>query len=350
MYGWSAEEALGRDLAQLTVAPEHLHDRDEIMEVLRAHGRWEGEFNMVRRNGGTFVGVTRSAVYHDESGAPAGLVGVSLDVTERVEHEQNLVAARDHMRAITDSMGEGLITLDAGGRSIYLNAVAERMLGVASEDVVGKPVQAIVYADGHAPPPEERPLHGAPAGQEAQRNPHDVFVRRDGSRLPVAWVSSPLRASHGGTVVVFNDISEQLAKERELQLQIDELSMLDEIRRALDEDRLMLHAQPIMDLATGATTHHELLIRMAAPNGDIVPPGSFLPIAEKHGAIRDIDRWVIWQAASIAADGNRVAMNISAASFDDPHLFDALTEALAATESAGRGHAHRAHGDRLDAQ
>ena len=70
---------------------------------------------------------------------------------------------------------------------------------------------------------------------------------------------------------------------------------------------------------------------MRAADGELIPPGDFLPAAEKYGAIRDIDRWVIAQAADIAARGIDVEINISAASIGDPGLIADIEQELART-------------------
>ena len=127
------------------------------------------------------------------------------------------------------------------------------------------------------------------------------------------------------------DITERKARESELSAQLDEIGGLGEIRRAFAEDRFELHAQPIVDLVTGETVQRELLIRMRATDGSLVPPGDFLPIAEKYGAIRDIDRWVIAQGVGYAARGIDVEINISAASIGDPELIAVVERELART-------------------
>jgi diguanylate cyclase (GGDEF)-like protein/PAS domain S-box-containing protein len=76
----------------------------------------------------------------------------------------------------------------------------------------------------------------------------------------------------------------------------------DRIRRALDEERFVMYAQPMLDLHTGEVTNFELLLRMVGPDGEIIPPGAFLPVAERRGMIRTIDRWVIRQAVDLLAD------------------------------------------------
>ncbi len=104
------------------------------------------------------------------------------------------------------------------------------------------------------------------------------------------------------------------------------LEWVERIRAALDEDRLVLHAQPVVETATGVTTQHELLVRMVDADGDLIPPGSFLPIAERFGLIREIDRWVVTRAIRMLgehrAQGRRptVEINLSAHSLGDSQL------------------------------
>jgi diguanylate cyclase (GGDEF)-like protein/PAS domain S-box-containing protein len=104
------------------------------------------------------------------------------------------------------------------------------------------------------------------------------------------------------------------------------LEWAERIRAALDEDRLVLHAQPVVETATGRTTQHELLVRMVDAHGDLIPPGSFLPIAERFGLIREIDRWVVTRAIRMLGEhreeGRRpvVELNLSAHSLGDSQL------------------------------
>ena len=107
---------------------------------------------------------------------------------------------------------------------------------------------------------------------------------------------------------------------------------LGRIRDALDEDRFVLYAQPIVDLMTGQTVQHELLLRMRSEDGQIIAPGAFLPAAERYGLISEIDRWVIRQAVQIAAEGVPTEFNLSGRSIGDP---DILRELATAIEESG---------------
>ncbi|HET8756749.1 MAG TPA: EAL domain-containing protein [Solirubrobacteraceae bacterium] len=104
------------------------------------------------------------------------------------------------------------------------------------------------------------------------------------------------------------------------------VSWPDIIRDGLDEDRFVLQAQPIMNLATGDTGQFELLLRLRDPFGELISPAAFLPAAERYDLIGAIDRWVVSRSIAMLADENRrgrrltFEINISGRSAGDPDL------------------------------
>jgi PAS domain S-box-containing protein len=249
--------------------------------------------------------------------------------------DRELAAARDRLRAIGDSMAEGLVTLDADSRLTHLNAAAERMLGWECAEIRGRRMHEIVHylrPDGSGFPQAECPLVAAHDEGRAVRVDDDVFVRRDGSLLPVSYTSAPFETAAGrpGAVVVFEDLTERKSSQARVEGDLEQLAWIERIKHALEDDRFVLYAQPIVDVATGATVQHELLIRMLEADGSLVAPGLFLPVAEQFGLIRDIDRWVIHEAVGLAAGGHPVEINLSADSLGDPDLFGYVARELAA--------------------
>jgi diguanylate cyclase (GGDEF)-like protein/PAS domain S-box-containing protein len=100
------------------------------------------------------------------------------------------------------------------------------------------------------------------------------------------------------------------------------LTWLEQIRQAIAEQRLVIHGQRLIDLRReDPQPSYELLVRMTDEQGEIIPPGSFLPTAEQFGLIRDIDRWVTQRGIEYAATHNaRVSLNLSARSLGDPEM------------------------------
>jgi diguanylate cyclase (GGDEF)-like protein/PAS domain S-box-containing protein len=115
-------------------------------------------------------------------------------------------------------------------------------------------------------------------------------------------------------------------------------SWADVIRDGLDENRFVLQAQPIMDLATGDTGQFELLLRLRDPFGELISPAAFLPAAERYDLIGAIDRWVVKRSiAMLAAEnlrGRRLTfeVNISGRSAGDEQLLALIEGELRANE------------------
>lgn len=333
VFGWSEEQVVGRNLADLIVAAEERAAADVAGEELRRTGTRVTERTLRRRDGTSFTGHASSAVHRDESGAPIGLISVIVDITERVRAAQELREARDHLHAVTQSMGEALLTLDDAGHAGYMNAAAERLLGWSVAEMRGRTLHDVVHfrhADGRPYPIEQCPLAGGHRRREAVRVDDDTFVRRDGANLPVSWVLTPFDSPAGkSSVIVFTDNTRTKAEQERLRSEIEELSQVRALHEALQEQRFELFAQPIIDLATGITISHELLLRMRERDGSLRMPGTFLPVAERYGVIRELDRWVIDQAARLAGEGHHVELNVSAASLGDPELYDDFAAAVA---------------------
>ncbi|HEX8940327.1 MAG TPA: GGDEF and EAL domain-containing protein [Candidatus Limnocylindrales bacterium] len=92
---------------------------------------------------------------------------------------------------------------------------------------------------------------------------------------------------------------------------------LGELRTAIETGQLVLHYQPWLDLRTRAPRAVEALVRWRQPGGRLLLPGDFLPLAERHGLMRDLDAAVLEAACAQAArwrdEGRRLrtAVNIS---------------------------------------
>ena len=100
-----------------------------------------------------------------------------------------------------------------------------------------------------------------------------------------------------------------------------------QVRHALAEQRFVLHAQPILDLRSNRVAARELLIRMLSETGEVIPPGEFMPIAERFSLAGAIDRWVIRESLGLARHES-VTVNLSARSIGDPAILRAVRDAV----------------------
>ena len=107
---------------------------------------------------------------------------------------------------------------------------------------------------------------------------------------------------------------------------LTDVSWMNCLRHALDNDRLELRFQPINNIITGETTHHELLIRLRDEDGKIISPEAFLPSAVRFGLMNEIDFWMIRHASMAYAKYSspekrlKFSINLSANAFENDDL------------------------------
>jgi diguanylate cyclase (GGDEF)-like protein/PAS domain S-box-containing protein len=121
---------------------------------------------------------------------------------------------------------------------------------------------------------------------------------------------------------------------------VTRLAIETDLRRAIDNDQLELHYQPIMWLEGNQIVGVEALVRWRRPDGTLVPPGDFIPVAEETGLIRPIGRWVLheacrqlarWRSDLPQAAGLSMSVNVSARQLQDASIVEDVESALRET-------------------
>jgi len=138
-----------------------------------------------------------------------------------------------------------------------------------------------------------------------------------------------------------NRVQLHQATDSELLQRFGEMTWVQRLHEALDQDRFCLYAQKIVPLhdSGNAGLHIELLLRLRDEAGQLVAPGHFIPAAERYGLMTLIDRWVVRNAFAILAgrmlerQSNPIstcAINLSGATFRDESFLDYVREQLRA--------------------
>lgn len=109
------------------------------------------------------------------------------------------------------------------------------------------------------------------------------------------------------------------------------------LHEALQHDRFVLYAQPILPLAEGrGDTRFELLLRMLGEAGEVLPPAKFLSAAERYQMLPQIDRWVVSRSlaalrthrSALAGRAMKFSINVSGPSVVDPGFHDFLEQSI----------------------
>jgi len=221
--------------------------------------------------------------------------------------------------ALLDQIDASVIAIDMGGTVLSWNSGAEALYGWGREEALARNIRELVVPEDTGP--VER--LASDVTRDGRWDGEVLVHRKDGS-LFTAYVRNRLILDDTGApaaiVGVAVDISERKRHEQQ--------ATINRVEAALAEERFTLYAQPIVELHSGRTVQHELLLRMREPDGRIAPPGEFLPVAEQYALIGEIDWWVLKQAAELAGAGSPVQVNLSARSVVDADVLEHIERCI----------------------
>ncbi len=229
LFGVSAEEAD----PNIEWYRERIHPDDlalssgNLASVAPDRQRFEAEYR-VRHAAGHWVDVyDRSIIVRDETGAPVRLVGNGQNVTLRKQLERDLAASRERLQFQADvlaAINDAVIVFGPGDLIEWCNAGVERIYGIRSPDVIGKPRSA-VYAAEWLDPADE-PRASASMTDRGFWSGEKIHLRLDGTQVVVGCTWTRLSpALGGGWVAVIRDISEQKRAELELHRRAAQLAL-----------------------------------------------------------------------------------------------------------------------------
>jgi PAS domain S-box-containing protein len=159
------------------------------------------------------------------------LVGRYVHVIEKAASE--IHNQRELLHATLISIGDGVIATDDRGRVTILNGVAQRLTGWSQAEAVGQPLSTvfnIVNEETRQPVdnPAERALR---QGEVVGLANHTILIAKNGAEWPLDDSAAPIRTREGevrGAVLVFREISERKAQEKQLAAQARELAEADQ--------------------------------------------------------------------------------------------------------------------------
>lgn len=135
-------------------------------------------------------------------------------------------------------------------------------------------------------------------------------------RADIAMYSAKRAGKNG--YALFSDVLETSG--------LSSIQLMGDLKDAIDHDRLMLHYQPKVDMETASMVSAEALVRWNHPKHGVIPPDTFIPLAEETGLIKALTNWVMNEAMKQCRawknQGNNicVAVNLSARSLQDLEL------------------------------
>jgi EAL domain-containing protein (putative c-di-GMP-specific phosphodiesterase class I) len=262
-----------------------------------------------------------------------------IDAVRRLMSPQPLPASDAKLLDILlDSLDVAVVACGTDGRPTHLNRRAVELMAMdgSGDTDPGTWIGQVLprRPDGTRLALCELPIVRALEGEIVRD--FDLLVRTPRGDALMTTTACPVLDEHGlclGAVAVFADVTAQRAHEATIQDELHTLGLARVMRDALDDGRLLMYAQPIVELCSSDIVLDELLLRISRRDGSILGPAELLAAAERQGSIAPIDEWVFSQAAAIAGRGRAVTVNVSAQSIVRPAFIRFAEAALERTSA-----------------
>ena len=236
MFGWSAQEAIGRPTAELTLPPGS--DPQAVVRSVAEGGGWSGEFVARHRDGSRFRVSSTTNPVRDADGAVIALVGLS----QRIPESTLTHAELRRLSAVVESSADAIISLDTDGSIVTWNTAAEALYQWRAAEVMGRSIYTML-------PPDQadllRQLLGMLAAGQELPDRQTLGWRKDGSSFGVDLRLSSI-VDDDGRMLGFSGIARDISGRVALQ------AAADADRRRLAAAQALAHVGNCeIDLATG---------------------------------------------------------------------------------------------------
>ncbi|MFI3118836.1 MAG: EAL domain-containing protein [Methylococcaceae bacterium] len=381
--GYEADEVIGKSPA---VLKSHKHSPEfyrQMWNKINREGSWQGEIWNRRKNGDFYLECLSINAITDQFGRASHFIGIFSDITRR-RHDEQQIEIMAHYDALTDLPNRVLFnerlkhsivratrhkqwisvlfldldrfknlndTLGHFIGDLLLQGVAKRLKACVREsDTVsrfGGDEFMIVLSDFEDE--QTVTLHTAEIAKKILSELTKAFDLSGNKFMTTTSIGVAFFPKDGHSVAELMknaDTAMYHAKgqgRNNYQCYSDDMreqaltrsTLENDLRSALENQELVLHYQPVVNLQTAEIVGFEALIRWRHPKRGLIPPDQFIPIAEETGLITDIGEWVlhsacrqlkIWHGAGKST--LKMSVNLSARQFMQHNLVEIIKHVL----------------------
>lgn len=144
IYGWTAGEAMGEDILDVTPAKLSKKQAGELMAYMRKGKSWTGEFPVQRKDGTMFEALVSNTPLLNDQGDLEGIIGISWDISQRKQAEELAEKNRKLLEVIAGQAEAAVWIRDARGRHVLVNQEYCALFGLERQQVEGKSLDEVL--------------------------------------------------------------------------------------------------------------------------------------------------------------------------------------------------------------
>jgi PAS domain S-box-containing protein len=235
LYGWRAEEAIGRLMGEV-VPTGYPADREEaVLAQFQAEGVWQGEVIQMHKDGSAVHVLASVTLVQDDAGHPVSVLAVNRDITKRKQVEEALRRERDLVSRVMETSPVGIAVFDRQGRITFVNNLLQqlaRQAGVST--LIGRayndPAWQGIAAEGEPPPEVTLPFAQVmSSGRPVYNIEHNIELP-GGIQLCLSSNAAPLfdETNQIDSVVV---TTEDITARKRVEAQLEETAVAAERER-----------------------------------------------------------------------------------------------------------------------
>jgi len=207
LFGYSAEEAIGRNIDELIASGEIRGEAVDYTQQVWTEGRVNAVTRRARKDG-SLVDVELLALPVIVEGVNTGLIAIYHDITELKQAEQAMLQQKEYLEAVLFNTPVAIMTADMHADVVSWNPAAERLFGYSADEAIGKNIDALI---AH----KTDDMHGEAAAYNQQASLGRLHAitqrnRKDGSLVDVELLGVPVNidGKETGIIAIYHDITE----------------------------------------------------------------------------------------------------------------------------------------------
>jgi PAS domain S-box-containing protein len=229
IYGWKAEEVIGRDLSGVLRSDLDAAARQAAFDEALHTGEFRSELVHRHKDGSPLQIESVVHSLRDALGRFTGLVGVNREITERKQTEAALRQQKEILQTIFDHMPMLIAFTDQENRLVLANREWERVYGWTVEEVLRNHID--IFAEAYPDPEALQRVMDFVGGGTGRWDEFETRVR-DGRIITTSWAVIPL--SDGTTINIGRDITEQKRVEATIAREAARTAVLLRVARTLN--------------------------------------------------------------------------------------------------------------------